>query len=245
VRGASAQVVGIAAFSIIDRKARRGFSVLEETAQQRNWPVHFAHEFVAQLMAQRQRAQGTDRVGEERVRSVERIDVTLVRLQFRPARGLDRSGRLEGQFVKILFPGVERNLTGAHQAQQIAVGADVVESVVVDADVGDVRGHPINRVPAADIEEGFVARDFELVNRGAELEALGPLGPAARGIFALDRENGCAAYRIPSLLQALDFLTGQGEEPLDGGKQRCGSNLGIDLDHKEITGGADESRRRG
>ena len=29
----------------------------------------------------------------------------------------------------------------AHEAEEVTVGADVVEAVVVDADVGDVGGH--------------------------------------------------------------------------------------------------------
>jgi hypothetical protein len=71
----------------------------------------------------------------------------------RPARGLDGAGGLEGEFVEVFFPRVVGDEALAHEAEEIAVGADVVEAVVVDADVGDVRRHEVDRVAAADVEE--------------------------------------------------------------------------------------------
>jgi hypothetical protein len=94
MRGASAKIVGIPALTIINGKARRGFRMLKQTRQQGNGPVHFAHEFVAELMADCKSTQGTDRVGEERVRSVEGIDVTLIRPDVGPTVGLDGAGGL-------------------------------------------------------------------------------------------------------------------------------------------------------
>ena len=103
-----------------------------------------------------------------------------------------------------------------HQAQEIAVGADVVEAVVMHAGMGDVRGHEVDGVAPADVEERLVPRDLELIDRRAELEALRPFRPAARGVFALDGEDGRALGGVPAFLQAMDFFARKREEPLDG-----------------------------
>src|SRR5688500_12767467 len=75
-----------------------------------------------------------------------------------------------------------------HEAEKAAVGADVVEAVVVDAGMGDVRRHQLDGAAAARVERGGVAGGVELQNGGAELETLRPLRPAARGVAAVDGE---------------------------------------------------------
>ena len=62
-------------------------------------------------------------------------------LQRRPAPGLRRAAEFERQFVKGAFPGIFGDAALGHQPQQIAVGADVVETVIVNAHVADVRRH--------------------------------------------------------------------------------------------------------
>ncbi len=231
MRDASAQVVAVAALAIIDGKARGGFRMLEQSREERDGPVHFAHELVAELMAERESAQRTDRVGEERVRPVERINVAEVGRELRPTRGLHGAGGLERQFVEIFLPWVVGDDAGGHEAQQIAVGADVVEPVVVHPDVGQVRRHEVDGVAPADVEEGRVACHFILINRPAELEALRPFGPAARGVFALDGEDRRALLGIPAFLKPVDFLAGKREEPLDRREEMCRREFVIDVDH--------------
>src|ERR1039458_4230099 len=75
VRGASAYVVGIAAFAVPDGILRGGAGVLGYAVDQRNLPVVLAHQHVSQQVADGGRAQGTYGVHDERVRAVERIDV--------------------------------------------------------------------------------------------------------------------------------------------------------------------------
>ena len=74
-----------------------------------------------------------------------------------------------------------------HQAKQVAVGADIVEAVVVNAGVGEVRRHERDGSIAADFEELALAGGVELENGRAELEALRPLGPAAAGVLPAQR----------------------------------------------------------
>ena len=85
-----------------------------------------------------------DGVDEERVRAIEGVDEATL-LVLGPARGLDRTGDLDGEFVEVALPLVVGQAALEHQAAQVAVGREVVEAVVVDADVRDVRGHVSHR----------------------------------------------------------------------------------------------------
>ena len=71
--------------------------------------------------------------------------------------------------------------------------------MIVNADVRDVRGHQFKSFPTAKIEEGFVAGGVVLQQRRAELKTLSPLGPSARGVLALNREDRRALGRVPGL----------------------------------------------
>ena len=160
---------------------------------------------MAQLVRDRQRPQRTDRIDEQRVRPVEGIDVTAAR-DLGPPPGLDRAAELQRQFVEVAFPGVFRDPAFAHQPQQVAVGADVVEAVIVDAHVAHVRGHLLDRVAAADLQELGLVRGVELQHGRTVLEALRPFRPAAGRIFPGHRENGRAGGRIVAGLDRQDLL---------------------------------------
>ena len=85
----------------------------------------------------------------------------------------------------------------------MAVRADVIEAVVVHANVRDVRRHEVDGIAPTDVEKRLVIRDLELINRRAELKALRPLGPAARGILALEeREVSLRYFNLSRLLPA-------------------------------------------
>ena len=62
--------------------------------------------------------------------------------------------------------------------------------MVVNADVRDMRGHAANRVLASTREAFLIARGIKMKDRNAVAEALGPLGPSARRVFAAYSENG-------------------------------------------------------
>ena len=148
-------------------------------------------------MGHGQAPQRADRVAEERVRAVERIDVAVAVDRRAPAAGLHCPAGTQGQLVEFQFAGIARDAAFEHQPAEVAVGADVVEPVVVDADVRHVRGHVPTGVLAAQGQHPRVARGVELQNRRAELEALGPLGPAAGGVAALDRKHGGPWSGVP------------------------------------------------
>ena len=62
---------------------------------------------------------------------------------------------------------------------QIAVGADVVEAVIMHTDMRDVTRHALDCLAATDGEEFFAARGVELKDGRAELKPLRPLRPTA------------------------------------------------------------------
>jgi hypothetical protein len=101
--------------------------------------------------------------------------------------------------------------------------------VVVNAGVAEVRRHDVDGAVAADLEEFGIARGIELQDGGAELEALGPLGPAAAGILAADGEDRRAVGGRPGLLDGTDFGGGESEQAAQFGPERAqgGSGLGI------------------
>src|SRR6188508_2243604 len=110
--------------------------------------------------------------------------------QARPAPGLHGAADLQRQLVEVALPltGLEPSL--ARQAPEVAVGADVVEAVVVHADVREVRSHAFQRAAAPQFEEGTIVCRVKLQYGRAELEPLRPLGPAAGHVLAVDGEHG-------------------------------------------------------
>ena len=160
---------------------------------------------------------------------LKRVDVAAAIGGARPARRLHRAGHFQRHLVEAALPGVFRDASLGHQAEQVAVGADVVEAVIVNADVADVRRHHVDRSLAPDLQEFGVAGGIELQDGGAELEALRPLGPAAAGVLAADSEDGRTVGRGPGLFDGADFGGGQFEHPADFRRERAqgGSGLGI------------------
>lgn len=134
-------------------------------------------------------AAGADGIDEEGVWSVEGVDEAAA-LAFGPACGLDGAGGFDGEFVEVIFPFVVRDAAFEHEAAEVSVGGEVVEAVVVDADVGDVGGHVADGVVASAFEAFLVVGCIEVEDGDAVAEAFGPLGPAAGGVFAGDGEDG-------------------------------------------------------
>ena len=65
---------------------------------------------------------------------------------------------------------------------------------------------------AADLEKPRIAGRVELQERGTELKALRPLGPAARLIAALHGEDRRAILRPPGLFDGEDLVPRELEE---------------------------------
>ncbi len=159
---------------------------------------------MAEAVRDRQGPKRADGVDEERVRAVERVDEPAARDR-RPPRGLDGAAHLQRQLVELALPLGRVDPAFARETPERAVGADVVESVVVHADMRQMRRHALDRPRAAEIEERAVAGGVELQQRGAELEALRPLGPAPGAVDAVHREHRRAVGRIPSRFERQDL----------------------------------------
>ena len=124
--------------------SRRRPRVLHQPLEQADLLVLLLHQRLTETVGQRQRAQRSDRVDEQRVRAVERVDEAAGR-QPRPAPRLDGAADFQRELVEAPLPVARLDAPLARQPPEIAVGADVVEAVVVDADVGEVRRHALDR----------------------------------------------------------------------------------------------------
>ena len=188
--------------------------MIEQAIEQADAGVLFFHQPLAQHVRERQGAQRADRVDEQRVRPVERMNEAAGR-EARPAVGLHGAAHLERELVEAGLPLARLDAPFAREPPQVSVGADVVEAVVVHAHVGQVRRHPLERARAAEIEELLVAGRVELQQRGAELEALRPLGPAPGLVAPLDGEDGRAVFGPPRVFDREDLSRGDVEDALD------------------------------
>ena len=150
--------------------------------------------------------------------AVERVDETAVG-QRRPAARLDGAAHFQGELVEPQLPVARGHAPFARQPPQRAVGADVVEAVVVHAHVGEVRGHALHCARSSEVEEGDVTGRVELQQRRSELEALRPLCPAARLIAALHGEHRRALFRPPDRFDGQDLRSRQIEQVIDFGEQ--------------------------
>ena len=77
------------------------------------------------------------------------------------ARRLHGGRGLQGELVVLELLGVVRQAAFEDQPPQVAVGADVVEPVVVHAEVRDVRDHVAARALAAELQQRLVAGGVE------------------------------------------------------------------------------------
>ena len=98
-------------------------------------------------------------------------------------------------------------------------------------DVREMGGHQSERPLAADAEHLLVAGRVELKDRGAVLEALGPLGPTAGGVLPLDREDRGAVGVFPAFLEVGNLGRGGLEDGVGGGFKCRGGETGVDRDH--------------
>jgi hypothetical protein len=233
VRDAAGLVPGVAAGAAVDPELRRRARVLQQALEQRHLAVALVEERLAQPVRERERAQRAHGVGEERVRAVEGVD-EAARRRPRPAPRLHRAARLERELEQLELAGLGGVAPLEREAAQSAPGADVVEAVVVHAHVRDVRRHPRVGALAAELEERALAGRVELQQRRAELEALRPLRPAARGVAAAAREDGRAVRRVPALLEVADLDRRELPEPRERLLEVLRPQRLVDPDHRGL-----------
>jgi hypothetical protein len=66
------------------------------------------------------------------------------------------------------------------------------------------------------------------------MEAFGPFGPAARGVFALDCEDGCAVGRA-GRGQRANLRRRHLEQAIDGGNEILRDAMAIEANHAGVT----------
>ena len=126
-----------------------------------------------------------------------------------PASSLNRARRFEREFVKVLLPLIFWNDTLSHQPPQIAIRGYIVKPVVVYANMRHMRRHALHRALAPNLQQVFLSRNFISQNRASKLKSLRPLGPSARGVFAIYGKDWRALLRIPCGIDTANFLCRQ------------------------------------
>jgi hypothetical protein len=86
-----------------------------------------------------------------------------------------------------------------HEAAQISVRRNAVESVVMYTQVGHVLSHVPHYEFSGRIEKVLLSRQLKTQQRLAVQKALGPIRPSAGGVFAGNRKNGRPVIRVPAL----------------------------------------------
>src|SRR5581483_4102211 len=104
------------------------------------------------------------------MRTVERINVALPVGSSGPARCLNCARDFEGELVKLPFAPAGFYFLLADQPPQIAVRGDVIESVIMDADVRQMRGHSFDCPAPAKLQKAFLAGRIELQQGRAKLK---------------------------------------------------------------------------
>lgn len=115
------------------------------------------------------------------------------------------------------------------KAQQISIRTHVVEAVIMDADVRNMRRHDGDRPLAPDVQKFLIIRCVELQNRGAELKPLRPFRPTTTRVLAATGEYGRSGRWIPRLVNRSNLAGGQFEQAVNAALQRGGRNRGVDL----------------
>ena len=228
MRDTTADVVDVASVAIEDGIDGRRAAVVHEPLEQRDRLIVLAHQAMPELVAHRECSQRADRVAKERMRTVERVDVTVPVGRPRPAGRLHGAAHLERQFAEIEKMLIPMNAAFEHQPADVAIGADVVEPVVMHADMRDMRRHEVDRALQPEIEKRPIAGGVKLQEQRAELKALGPFGPPTGGVFALDREHGRAVTGFPGAFERFEHLGRARPHPLDGGEEILWSEFPID-----------------
>ena len=204
----------VASAAVVDVELRGRARVIEQAVEQADARVLFLHQrWPSTWPSARARSERIVSTNSECAPLNEWMNPPVG--QARPAPRLHRAADLQRQLVEARLPRARLDPPFAREPPQVAVGADVVEPVVVHPHVGQVRRHPFQRARAAEVEELLVAGRVELEQRGAELEPLRPLGPAARLVAPFDGEDGRAVLRAPGVFDREDLAGGDVEERAD------------------------------
>ena len=132
--------------------------MLQAAMQQIDFPIILAGQFMPKHPCDNERSNRSDRVGKKRVRPIERMNkprITPIGMIFADPRESKstappaRPRCLERQFVRRQLPRIMRNPFFPHQSAEVAIGADIVEAMIVHANMADVFGHVLERYCSA------------------------------------------------------------------------------------------------
>src|SRR5688500_2433365 len=152
------------------------------------------------------------------MRAVKGVDVAVAVVDAAPTGGLNGSGGDQGEFVVFELTVIFGSGSAfKDQPPHVAEGADVIEPVVVDAKMGDVRVHVAASAVAADRQKRLVVGGVEGEQRGAELKAAGPFGPALRFVTAGAGDDRRLTADGELLGEALDLRRGELPEAIARG----------------------------
>ncbi len=124
---------------------------------------------------------------------------------------------------------VVRNRTFEHQTAEVAVGGDVIETVIVHPDVRDVRRHVLEGLFTTEREKLILPRRIVLEKGHSELETLRPFRPTPRGILALLGKDGRAIGGLPRFVDRVNLLAGEFKDPVDLLLELLRSEFGVDF----------------
>ncbi len=120
---------------------------------------------MAKLVGDRERSEGAHGIHEKRMRPVKRIDISAALPKRSPPRGLHGARHFKRQFIKIFFAFVERDFALAHQSPKISVGRNIIETMIVHADVRHMRRHHSDGIFTAKLQKLAIACCIELQQR--------------------------------------------------------------------------------
>ena len=221
-------IVMVAAFAIVNTVLGGRFRVGDEPGEEGDGLVPFAHEDMAQFMGQGEDAAGADSIDKEGVGAVEGVDEAAI-LVFGPAAGLDGTGDFYREFVEIEFALVVRGFAFEHEAAEVPVGGNVVETVVVDSDVADMGGHGCDGFFFPLFEEFLFTSGVKLEDCTASAEAFGPLCPAAGGVLACGGEDRGALGVVIVVPDEADLFPGELPEAVEFGLEVLWVEVVIDF----------------
>ena len=149
-----------------------------------------------------------------------------------PSARLHGAADLERELIEVHLPRRRLDAAFAGQPPQGPVGADVVEAVIVHADVREVRRHPAEGARPSQLEERAIAGRIKLQERRAVDEAFASIrSTRARCIVPSTVKTG-APLDDPRAIERQDLRGRQFEHPVDCRKQIAGRARAVAANHE-------------
>src|ERR1700744_4936361 len=133
----------------------------QRAVEQADALVLFPLQAVAQPVRQTAYTQSADGIDEQRLATVEGVDIPEPIREAGPTGGLHCAAYFQRELVEVQLPFVRWYAAFEHQPAQIAVGGDIVEAVIVYPGVAEMFSHVLHDVPPGQVQEIAVIGEFE------------------------------------------------------------------------------------